>query len=664
MSSSSYSINLFNSSIDVSTIVKNLMYVERAPVRAMESNVNALEGKVGAYQSLNTKLSALSDKLNVLLYGGAEAPLAQPFSFPERLAGSLFAKCSMTSSDEETVSATASSATPGGSYSITVGSLAQAQTMTSSSFADTTATSLGTGTITIASGSRDPVTLTINSTNSTLSGVRDAINNSGAGVSATIINDGSSSPYRLMITADDTGTANSFTVTSSLSGGQVPVFEQTQAAADARFVVNGVSITKSSNTISDVIQGVTFTLKDVSTAPVTIHAERDADAVVKALNEFVAAYNAVNDFVNSQFAYNSNTGESGTLAGDNTLRRVQSMLQNPLTQSVRNPYTGFAVAGQVGLEFNRDGSLTLNESEFREAFNDNFTAVAALFLGNGTQAGSATASDSRISYSGKTSATQAGIYSIQIETLAQRASATANQSIANLSGNETLTITDGSQTAVISLLQGDSLPTVLSRINGVLSALGMPVMAKDDGTGKVQISTNNYGRSQTLTVFSDREDVPGATGFGTAPITADGTDIVGAINGHPGAGNGLTLTGASGQPEEGLSVAVSQTGTGSYGTVTVASETEGAAGAGILMSLFIALDGLTDSLSSPVVKATDGLKRNIESLNDRIAEYEDRLAKREMLLTAQYDAADQALRLMTVMQSSLQSQINSLTGKT
>ena len=113
-----------------------------------------------------------------------------------------------------------------------------------------------------------------------------------------------------------------------------------------------------------------------------------------------------------------------------------------------------------------------------------------------------------------------------------------------------------------------------------------------------------------------------------------------------------------------MSVTVSQTGTGNYGTVTVASETEGTAGAGILTSLFVALDGLTDSLSSPIVKATDGLKSNITSLNDRIAEYENRLATREALLTAQYDAADQALRLLTVMQSSLQSQIDSLAGKT
>jgi flagellar hook-associated protein 2 len=660
MSSSSYSVNLMSSSIDVGAIVENLMYVERAPVRAMESKVSALQSKVSAYQSLNTKLSALSDTLNALLYGDGEAPLVQPYSFSDRLSESIFARCNMISSNEATVSAIALSASAGGSYSLTTGSLAQAQTLVSSSFADTTSTSLGTGTIAITTGSGDPVTVPINSMNSTLSGMRDAINNAQAGVTATIINDGSSTPYRLMITADDTGTANAFTVASSLSGGPALTFEQTQAATDAQFVLNGVSITKSSNTVSDVINGITFTLKDVSATPVTLRAERDTGAILAALNEFVTAYNAVNGFINDQFSYNSNTQKAGVLAGDGTVRRMQSMLQNPLIQSVNNQYTSLTVASQAGLGFNRDGSLTLDETKFRKAFNDNFTAVTALFLGNGTAARGVTASDNRVNYGGKTSATQAGTYDIQIDALARQASASGNQSITSLSGNETLTISDGSGTAIVSLLQNDSLSTVLSKINSALIAQGMSAIAKDDGTGKIQISTNNYGSSRTLTIFSDSEDVPGTSGFGTTPVTANGTDIAGSINGHAAIGSGLTLTGASGQPEEGLSASISQTTTGNYGTVTVASETQGAAGSSVLMSLFSALDGLTDSLSGPIVHATDGLKKNIESLNDQISEYEARLAKREEMLTAEYDAADQALRLMTVMQSSLESQIKSL----
>ena len=209
---STSSINLLGSSIDVGSIVDSLIYVDSAPVRNMQSQVTTLQSKVSAFQSLNTKLSALSNKVNTMLFGETEAPLLQPYTFADRLSGSIFARSSVTSSDEDIITATASNATSGGSYSIAVSSLAQAKSMASSGFADTTSTATGTGTITITTGSGDPVTITINSANSTLTGVRNAINNANAGVTATIINDGTASPYKLLIRANDTGTENSFTI--------------------------------------------------------------------------------------------------------------------------------------------------------------------------------------------------------------------------------------------------------------------------------------------------------------------------------------------------------------------------------------------------------------------------------------------------------------------
>ena len=646
--------------LDVATIVDNLIYVDRAPARNMESQVSALQSKVSAYQSLNTKLSALSDSVNSLLYGDSEAPLAIPYTFMERYSDSVFSRCAVTSSDDDAISATSSGAPAAGTYSITVSSLAQAISMASSNFADTISAAIGIGTLTITTGTNSPVTVTINSSNNTLSGVRDAINSAGAGVTATIINDGSSAPYRLLITANDTGTANSFSVADSLSGGQALGITQIQAATDAQFVINGASITKSSNSISDVIDGVTINLKQLTANPVTLKVEKDVDSVVDALNKFVSAYNAVNTFIGGQFTYNSTTGKGGVLSGDSTLRRIQSTLQNQITQSISNRFTSYGVIGQVGLQFNRDGSLTLNESKLREALTDNFTGVAALFLGDGTPFGGTTLSDSRVAYNGRTSATQAGTYSIQIDSLAQKASAVGTQTVVNLLDNETLTITDGTRSAILALLQNDSLPTVLSKINSALSAQNMAVTAMDDGTGKIKISTNNYGSSQTVTVVSDKDGGPGTTGFGTSPTVASGLDISGTINGHAATGNGLTLTGAAGQPEEGLMLSISQTTTGSYGTITVASASQGVEGASILINLYSVLDGITDPLSGPIHNATDGLNKNINYLNDAISDFDARLEREQEMLTAQFNQADEALRLLSVTQSSLSSQINSL----
>jgi flagellar hook-associated protein 2 len=657
---SSSSINLISSVIDVTSIVDNLIYVDSAPVRQMQSQTTTLQSKVSAFQTLNTKLSAFSNKVNTLLFGSTSAPLLNPYSYLDRLADSTFAQCKVTSSDDSLISAQASNATDGGDYSITVSSLAQARTLAAANFADTTATKTGTGTITITSGSNDPVTITINESNNTLTGIYSAINAANAGVTATIINDGTSSPYRLLITAKDTGTANSFTVSDNLSGGQALNLTEKQAAADAQFIINGVGITKSSNTISDVISGVTFTLKAKTAGAVNLHIEKDIDSIVTALKEFATAYNDINTFIKNQFAYNASTKSAGLLSGDSTLRRIQDELQRQVTQSISNQYTSYYVANRVGLEFNRDGTLSIDEAQLRSALNEDFTGVAALFLGDGTPSGSVSVTDGRVTYNARTEATQAGTYSIEISALAQKAVALGGQQVTTLAADEQLRINSGTGSAVINLSQDDSLATILLKINNELSAQGMGIAATDDGTGKIKISSNSFGSGQTFTVISDRDGGSGTTGFGSTPVAAAGTDITGTINGHAATGNGLRLSGGIGQPEEGLSVNIAQTQTGSYGSITIASPAQGVEGSSILMNLQSILHGITDPLSGPIHNSTDALNQSINALNKQITAYQDRLEVRKALLTAEFQKADEALRLLSVTQSSLSSQIAKL----
>jgi flagellar hook-associated protein 2 len=657
---SSSSINLISSAIDVTSIVDNLIYVDSAPVRQMQSQTTTLQSKVSAFQTLNTKLSALSNKVNTLLFGSTSAPLLNPYLYYDRLADSTFAQCKVTSSDDSLISAKASNATDGGDYSITVSNLAQARTLASANFADTTATKTGTGTITITSGSNDPVTITVNESNNTLTGIYSAINAANAGVTATIINDGTSSPYRLLIKAKDTGTANSFTVSDNLSGGQALNLTEKQAAADAQFIINGVGITKSSNTISDVINGVTFTLKSKTASAVTLHIEKDIDSIVTALKEFASAYNDINTFIKNQFAYNASTKSAGLLSGDSTLRRIQDELQRQVTQTVSNRYTSYYVANRVGLEFNRDGTLSIDEAQLRSALSEDFTGVAALFLGDGTPSGSVSVTDSRVTYSARTEATQAGTYSLEISGLAQKAVALGGQQVTTLAADEQLRIDSGTGSAVVNLLQDDSLATILLKINNELSAQGMGITATDDGTGKIKISSNSFGSDQTFTVISDKDGGSGTTGFGSTPVAAAGTDITGTINGHAATGNGLRLSGGIGQPEDGLSVNIAQTQTGSYGSITIASVAQGVEGSSILMNLQSILHGITDPLSGPIHNSTDALNQSINALNKQITAYQSRLEVRKALLTAEFQKADEALRLLSVTQSSLSSQIAKL----
>lgn len=657
------SINLLSGGLDVQGTVEKLIYVESEPIRRLETQTKTLTSKVSAYQALNTKLSALLDQVNEMLFQGETASLSPISSFEDRLAHSIFGARQVSSSDADTVSATASKGMSTGTFALTVTELAQARTVAGDNFADTVTTRTGTGTLVLQVGTDDPVSITIDSTNNTLEGVRRAINAANAGVTATIVNDGSATPYRLTITANETGTAHSFNVTDNLTGGQVLNLTEKMAANDAEFTVNGINITKSSNSVSDVVEGVTFALKNMTAAPVMLTVQKDYDAIVSAVQELATAFNEVNTFANAQFKYNQATKSAGVLSGDATLRSTQTRIRDILAQSVGNAFTPYRTVSQIGISFNNDGSITVDETKLRKAVTANATQVAALLLGDGTAgtAESFTATDARVSYGGKTAATQTGDYDVTVSALAAQARVTGADIVTALAQNEQLTIRHGSTVTLIDLLFGDSLTTVLAKINEALAAGGGAATASDDGTGRIQITTSGAGSGESISVESNL-DATGSSGFGTTAATAAGADIEGTINGHAATGSGLVLTGAAGQPEEGLSVRIEQEATGAYGSVSFTRAVSGSEGASVLVNLRTALKSITDPLSGPIQRATDALNQTIKSIAGRIEDYEERLDVRRELLTEEYARADQALRLMTVTQSALSNQINSLSS--
>ncbi len=659
MSTTLPSINVITSGLDVQTIVDNLMTVARQPETLMQNQATAYGNKVSAFQALNTSLSTLMDKVNNILYSGESESLLTPYSFEDRLSDSIFARRKATSSDESSVSVTADKGTASGTYVIDVTNLAQARTMASTNFADTDTTTFGTGDLVFKVGDTE-TTVAIGATNNTLAGIRNAINSANAGVTATIINDGQSSPYRLLITSNETGTANAFTLTNTLSGPTSLALTETQTAEDSQFTVNSISITNSSNTVSGVIDGVTLNLKAETTSPVSIAVTTDIDSIVGAFKDLATAYNQLNAFYNSQFKYDSSNKTSGALSGDSTLRAIQSKIQQLFTQSVSNDYSSFSVLTQIGFTFGNNGSLTLNEGKLRGLLATDLKSVAGLMLGNGSpfQAATASLTDGRVTYSGKTDATAGGTYAIEVTGLAQQASVTGQKAFAALDADETLTITHGSTITTVDLLTGDDFETVLSKINGALS--GGSLTAEDDGSGKIKIYTAGYGSSESVSVTSSRTGNPdNSTGFGNNP-SAVGTDISGTINGHAAAGAGLELTGASGQPEEDLSLTIAQTTVGSYGTVTFTPDVAADEGESIIVNLRSALKGITDPLSGPIHNATDALRQNISRITEQISQFEDRLAVQRELLVEEYSRADQALRLLNVNQTSLNSQTTSL----
>ncbi|WP_310447907.1 flagellar filament capping protein FliD [Thiobacillus sp.] len=381
--------------LDVPSLVSQLMAVERQPIDKLTAKIASYETKISSFGTLSSLVSGFQT---------ASAGM-----------NTSLLKLTATPSDAGVLSATASSTAVPGSYSVNVSQLAQSQNLVAAGQTSSTA-AIGDGsatTVTFDLGTIDPNTLgggtlvdgiysgaiftsngsgtasiTIDSSNNTLEGIRDAINAAGLGVNATIVNDGSGTPYRLALSSSNSGVSNSFKITTSGGDGSINSLlgydpegtqnlTQTLAAQNANLTVNGIAITSASNTVSEAIQGVTLTLKNTTSTPASLTVARDTSAIKTAASSFVDAYNALASQIKSRSAYGSITQEAGSLAGDGTLRLMQDQLRGIFM----TPASGGSLTtlSQVGISIQKDGSLLLDGSKLDTAVSTNFADVSNLF---------------------------------------------------------------------------------------------------------------------------------------------------------------------------------------------------------------------------------------------------------------------------------------------
>jgi flagellar hook-associated protein 2 len=225
-----------------------------------------------------------------------------------------------------------------------------------------------------------------------LTGLKSAINSSGAAVTASIVNVGTNGTpdYRLTVQSKNTGTADAATISGTLAGGADPFAgggQVVQAAADAVFSVNGLSVTRGSNTISDVLPGVTLVLLkegnhngtvESTDASASVTVSSDGGSIKSAIKQVVDSYNAVNKIVTSQFALNPDTKRQGALGGDAGLRGVISQLRAEMSAS-GGIGAGLQYLSDIGIKFAKDGSLTLDDAKLTSALASDPTAVGNLF---------------------------------------------------------------------------------------------------------------------------------------------------------------------------------------------------------------------------------------------------------------------------------------------
>jgi len=233
------------------------------------------------------------------------------------------------------------------------------------------------------------------------------------------------------------------------------------AGRDALVTIDGVEVTSSDNTIKDVISGVTLNLmKADPETTVTLNVNRDLDAVINKINTFVEAYNKVSSFISRQQEYDSeNEKAGGVLFGDNTLRSVKSQLTSVLTDAVQGVSSSYSTLGLVGISLDKEGMLSVDESELRGHLETNFNDVMKLFAGHGA---TGTEDLGYIRYSRNT---QAGEYAVNITQVATRSSSASDNAVTGaLGGDETLTITQDGKTAEVSLTGGMTISDIINAV--------------------------------------------------------------------------------------------------------------------------------------------------------------------------------------------------------
>ncbi|TFY90974.1 flagellar filament capping protein FliD [Pseudomonas nabeulensis] len=365
------------SGLDLDSILTSLQESKEAslltPITNQETSVNA---EITAYGTLTSALTKLQ-------------------TAAEALADSSLYDSLTTSLSGSGVTAATTSEAVAGTYKLEVTQLAQAQSLTTNGIASKT-TALGTGTLTLQVGTEDAVSITLTSSNNTLEGIRTAINASGAGVTASIVNDGSGTPYRLVLTSDSTGTESEMTVSytsddssdaaSSLFGydGSSGNMTQTVEALDAQLTINGISISSQTNTVEDALQGVTLNLTATGTSQ-TLTIAQDTDAIYDAVSSFVSAYNSYVSTVDTLTSYDADADTAGELLGDSTTRRISTKLSSDLYSAVGSGT--FSYLSQLGISLEVDGTLSIDEDTLTSAITDNIDGVSEFFIGTDGKSG-------------------------------------------------------------------------------------------------------------------------------------------------------------------------------------------------------------------------------------------------------------------------------------
>ena len=754
------------SGINFNDVVSQLAELESKPILLLQS-------KKADLQTVSAELSTLGVKLS-----GLQSAASSLSSLSNFNASTISA--TKTTSGVELLSATADSTAVAGTTQVQVNQLAQTHSIASQGFVDddTTGVASAAGTFQFKEGTAGAVTSISVTTSTTLVQLRDAINGANGSVNASIINDGSgSNPYRLVLTAKDSGSANTLSITSnpttldftnkkvedafakttnsyagtvssnsgnnylgsknktflveivtggdpgtatykySIDGGitflgangaayvagsnevttqtaltnyidgqgststtegqnegvqisfgassgtlvagdqfSIDVFAPTlQEAKDAVIEVGSLTISKSSNTISDVIQGVTLNLLQAgsSTDTIEVKVSEDTSGIKGEVDSFISAYNDVISYLHDQLSFDPSDPASSTakpLLGDSTAILLNRQLQNFIGSTVPGASSGLNSLATLGISTDsKTSEISLDDSKFQAALSKSLTDVTRLFIGIGVP------SNSQVEFVSKTDATDPGSYGLVINTAPTRSTVLGANTVptAGITTQETISVsffTDATSatttptTAQITAAAGSKINDIVNALNSEFATKGLAVSASNN-SGKIQIRADEFGDDFKIQVLSTATSPTNQSGFSDTVAEDAGVDIAGTINGFKANAKGAILTSGSGFGDDGLSIRAEVSTTGNFGTITVSS--------GVA-------DRMANLLSS-VNDATNGtLKTRQDGLADSSKDIDEQITKKQIAVEAFKQRNLKKFQRLEVLLGQLQSQGNGL----
>ena len=666
------------SGLDIEGLVTQLVSAERMPIeqrifrteRSLTSDISALGSLKSALSDLQTSADAVS---NTATYSQRNA----------------------TSSDATKVSVSATDAAALGSYNVEVSSLATTHSVAIRNQFSSLTETVGTGTLTFTFGTTGYTahdndnasdtydgfvakagvaskTVTIDGTNNTLAGLRDAINEADIGVSAAIVNQGSA--YRLLLSSGASGAENSMEISVTDSGdsnntdgnglsrlafnasaGTANAY-QTTAGADAAFTINGLSVSSTTNTVTSAVDGLTINLLATTTAPATISVSDNSAGIKTAIDTFVKGYNDFVTKVDTLTAFDATSGIKGPLLGDFTTRTITSQLRTTLSAAAAGYVGAYSRMAEIGVALSSKGKLEVNDKVLSSALKNNFDDVAAVLARFAKpSAGSGLSPKSFLD------TVPDGTYTVAVSSLATSGKVSATVASAGFpktvggTSNELSISVDGTASGTITLSSGayanlSALATELqTKINAdtTLRAAGKAVTVSVSGDD-IEIRSNSLGSASTVVMANTGSDTTLATiGLGSLSTT-NGTDLVGTIDGVAGVAAGNVLSGAVGSNAAGMSINVSST---AGGTIVISN-------------------GVTNQFSElveSVVKDDNALDLRITNLNSRAealtidkAQMERRLEAIEKRYRTQFGTLDALLADLTNTGNFLEQQMKNI----